>query len=233
MAADLSRHDVFLDLQAFEHLAVEGADSVGCERNGTFGRRRGELVAGADDVVDLLRQVLLRLRQLQLALEVGQDLLLGQRVAFDRRRGERTLGEVEPMQPLGGRRLEGNGRDVLALRRCLTEQHPETWGHRPEVEREPEPPMTRFVGTRHVCVRVAANGFILIRLHGFRQRECQHERPGGSGRGLAGRTEPDAIATAEQKLADLTGCYQYPVGGRQQQRTSPGVVCRFSKGFRP
>ncbi len=91
MAADLSRNNVFLDLQAFEHLAVEGADSVGCERNGTFGSCPGELVAGADDVVDFLHQVLLRLRQLQLALEVGENLLLGECVAFDRRRGECTF----------------------------------------------------------------------------------------------------------------------------------------------
>ncbi len=58
------------------------------------------------------------------------------------------------MQPLCGGRLKGNRRDVLALRRRLPEQHPQAWSRRPEVQREPKPPMTTFVGTRHVHIRV-------------------------------------------------------------------------------
>ena len=47
MAPDLSSNDAFFDLEALEHLAVEGTDSVGCERNDAVVRRPRELVATA------------------------------------------------------------------------------------------------------------------------------------------------------------------------------------------
>ena len=40
------------------------------------------------------------------------------------------------------------------------EQHPEAWSRRAEVQRKPEPPMTRFVGAFHVQARVTANFII-------------------------------------------------------------------------
>lgn len=139
MAPQLARHDLGLELEIVEHLAVEVLEHLRRRAREAAGRVGPDLVHRFDDVVDLTRQILLRRRELQAPLEVGQHLLLGERVAFDGGRRQYALGEENAIEVVVEPRLQGKASDMLAFGLRLAEEQPKSGRRRPQIHLEPNP----------------------------------------------------------------------------------------------
>src|SRR5438477_11290359 len=70
-----------------------------------------------------------------------QHLLLGQRVSLDRRRSERTLGQIELVQRLRGPGPQGHTSDVLTFGTRYSKEQPQLRTRLPQIDLERNPGM--------------------------------------------------------------------------------------------
>src|SRR5262249_21447229 len=84
-----------------------------------------DVLAGGEDVVDFLLQILLRLRQLEIARDARSHLLLGERVTLDGRRRVNALGDVHRSELFRGVRAKRGAGNVFDLGGTLPQDGPE------------------------------------------------------------------------------------------------------------
>src|SRR3990170_3689831 len=98
-------------------------------------------VARFDDIVDLLPEIFLRRRKMELPVDPLHDLLFCERVPFDRSCGKNPLGQEHPVELFCHGGKKGNASKVLTLGLCITQKEPEPIVSLPQVKREGDPRM--------------------------------------------------------------------------------------------
>src|SRR5438552_5959037 len=146
MGAYLPWDDAFSQVEFIEHEAVKLFDRRHGQGRWTPGLDiRADVVTGGDNVIDLPGKVCLRWGQPQLSLQMSDDFVLRECVAFNSCCGQSALGEIKQVEFCSCGRTQRNVGDVLALRSGFTQEHPESRGSPTQVELEGYPRMCLFV----------------------------------------------------------------------------------------